>query len=187
MKNLANVLTFSRVVLALILLFFFRDASVSFLIVYTVAEFTDMIDGTIARKTGTCSHTGALLDSIADFLLYAGLIKIVLVTRVLTKKLFIWMLLSLGIGIIAPIICFIKHKKVFFIHSVLCKICAGAVALVPFAIYFGFAEAYIAFALAIITLAMIEIDVMSVFLKTPDPDARSLYSIIKQNKAIQGV
>lgn len=187
MKNIANILTFLRIVLALILLIFFKEASLSFLIIYSIAEFTDIIDGTIARKTGSCSPTGALLDSIADFLLLTNLVKMVLSMHVMTKKLFIWMCIALGIGVLSPIISFIKHKKVFFIHSIPCKICGGIITIVPFAVYFGFAEPYIAFALAIITLAMIEIVIMSVMLDKPDPDAKSIYSIIKKNKATQSV
>lgn len=182
MKHLANVLTVSRIVLALILLVFFREISVLFLIIYTVAEFTDMIDGTIARKTGSCSRSGALLDTIADLILNASLIKIVFTMKIMTKKLTVGLALALGIGIISPIINFIKHKKVFFIHSVPCKIVGGLLTVVPFAIHFGFFQPYLVFMLTLITLSMIEIVIMSILLKEPNPDAPSIFWIRKQNE-----
>ena len=182
MKHLANILTTSRIVLALVLLLFFREISVLFLIIYTVAEFTDMIDGTIARKTGACSQMGALLDTIADLLLNASLVKILFTMKIMTTKLTIWMLLALGIGTISPIINFIKHKKVFFIHSIPCKIVGGLLLGVPFAIYFGFIQPYLVFILTLITFSMIEIVIMSIILKEPNPDAPSIFWIKKQNE-----
>lgn len=182
MKHLANILTASRIVMAIILLIFFKKISVLFLIIYTIAEFTDIIDGTIARKTGSCSQKGALLDSIADFLLAANLVKLVFTMKLITKKLAIWLFVALGIGLLSPIINFIKHKKVFFIHSIPCKIFGGLLLVVPFAIYWGFIDTYLAFAIAVLTLAMTEITIMSIIMKVPDPDAKSIYSLLKKNR-----
>ena len=184
MKNLANILSVSRIILAVFLLVFFKKISVLFLIIYTIAELTDMVDGTIARKTGTCSQTGALLDSIADLLLAANLVKVVFTMEIITKKLSTWLIVSLIIGAVSPIINFIKHRKIFFIHSIPCKVFGGLLLVVPFAIYFGFIDAYLVFALAILTFSMIEIVIMSIILKEPDPNAKSIYSVIKQNRII---
>lgn len=183
MKYLANALTISRIILSVILLIFFKKISVLFLIIYTIAEFTDIIDGTIARKTGSFSHNGAVLDSIADLLLATNLIKVVFTMKLISKKLVVWLFIALGIGTISPIINFIKHKKIFFIHSIPCKACGGIIAAVPFAIYWGFIDAYLIFAIACLTLAMIEICIMSVLLEEPDPDAKSIYSLIKAKAA----
>ena len=183
-KHIANILTVSRIILALILLIFFNKISLLFVILYTIAEFTDIIDGTVARITGSSSKAGAFLDSIADFLLAANLVKIVIKMKLLSKKLAIWLTLAIGIGIISPIINFIKHKKIFFIHSIPCKICGGVISIVPFAIYYGFIESYLIFALALVTLAMIEICIMSILLDEPNPDAKSIYSIIKDKNKV---
>lgn len=179
MKHLANALTASRIVLSIILLLFFKKISVLFLIIFTVAEFTDMIDGTIARKTGSCSDMGALLDSIADLLLAANLIKIVFIMKLITKKLAVWLLVALGIGTLSPIINYIKHKKVFFIHAISCKAFGGLLLVIPFAIYFGFIDAYLPIAIALLTLAMLEICIMSIILDEPNPNAKSIYSVVK--------
>lgn len=179
MKNIANILTVSRIVLAIILLLFFKKISVLFLIIYTVAEFTDIIDGTIARKTDSCSHSGAVLDSIADLLLAANLLKIIFIMKLIRKKIALWLFIALGIGTLSPIINFIKHKKVFFIHSIPCKIVGGIISIVPFAIFFGFIDTYLLFAITFVMLAMIEICIMSLIMDEPDPDAKSIYSLIK--------
>lgn len=182
MKHIANILTVSRIILALILLIFFKNISVLYIIMYSIAEFTDMIDGTIARKTNSCSSKGAMLDTIADLLLNASLVKIVFTMKIMTKKLTVWMFVALFVGILSPIINFVKHKRLFFIHSIPCKIVGGLLTVVPFAIYFGFIVPYLNFMLMLISFSMIEIVIMSIMLKNPDPDAASIYSIIKQNE-----
>lgn len=178
-KHIANILTASRIVLALFLLVFFKKISVFFIIIYTIAEFTDIIDGTIARKTGSCSQTGALLDSVADILLALNLVKVLFTMKLIKRKIAVWLFVTFGIGAISPIINFIKHKKVFFIHSITCKICGGIISAIPFAIFFGFIDTYLIFALAWFSFSMIEICVMSVIMDKPDPDAKSIYSLVK--------
>ena len=63
--------------------------SPKFYCLYCVAGFTDMIDGTIARKTGSASTFGSTLDSIADFVfIMACLIKLL---PVLTLSTWLWL------------------------------------------------------------------------------------------------
>ena len=70
-KHFANILTCCRI-LGSILLLFFPAFSVAFYIIYLFCGFSDMIDGTIARKTNSTSKFGSQLDSIADFI-FAGI------------------------------------------------------------------------------------------------------------------
>ena len=65
-KNIANIMTGSRVAFSLLLLFI-PLSSAWFYILYLVCGLTDMIDGAIARKTGAVSKFGARLDTVADF------------------------------------------------------------------------------------------------------------------------
>ena len=102
--------------------------------------------------------------------------------KVMTKNLTIWMLISLGIGAISPIINYIKHKKVFFIHSITCKLCMFLLFGIPFAIQLGFIGKYLIFTLSVISVAMIELVFISIFLKEPDPDAKGIWSVIKSYK-----
>ena len=64
---MANIITGCRILCSIILLFI-PAFSHTFYILYLVAGFTDMIDGTIARKTNTASEFGSRLDTIADIL-----------------------------------------------------------------------------------------------------------------------
>ena len=63
--NPANSMNFLRIIGSFCLLFI-PACSAMFLAIYTLAGVTDVLDGWLARKTGTASAWGARLDSIAD-------------------------------------------------------------------------------------------------------------------------
>ena len=63
---MANIITSIRIICSIALLFSPAISPV-FYALYIVAGFTDMIDGTIARKTNTVSEFGSKLDTVADF------------------------------------------------------------------------------------------------------------------------
>ena len=66
-KHIANILTGCRI-LGSILLLFFPAFSAAFYILYLFCGFSDMIDGTIARKTNSISKFGSQLDTAADLI-----------------------------------------------------------------------------------------------------------------------
>ena len=81
-KQIANILTYCRIIGSIGLLFcpVFSDC---FLGLYIFCGLTDMVDGTIARKTGAASAFGAKLDTVADFLfVIASFVKLVPVIRI---------------------------------------------------------------------------------------------------------
>ena len=75
----ANLITISRIVLILpVLLLISEEKNLSnwfALILFVLAGITDSLDGYIARKTGTESPLGALLDLMADKLLVVIIIS----------------------------------------------------------------------------------------------------------------
>ena len=66
-KHIANIITGSRIIFSLLLLFV-PLTSAWFYTLYLLCGFTDMIDGAIARKAGAVSQFGARLDTAADFI-----------------------------------------------------------------------------------------------------------------------
>ena len=65
MKHMANLVTGCRI-LGSTLLLVFPAFSTGFYVIYIFCGFSDMIDGTIARKTNGASEWGAKLDTAAD-------------------------------------------------------------------------------------------------------------------------
>lgn len=69
-KQIANIITFCRILGSMGLLFCPVFSSL-FYGLYLLCGLTDMVDGTIARKTGAAGTFGAKLDTVADFLFVA--------------------------------------------------------------------------------------------------------------------
>ena len=64
---MANIITGFRVLLSIALLFC-QVFSPVFYVLYLIAGVSDMIDGTIARRTNTVSEFGARFDTAADLM-----------------------------------------------------------------------------------------------------------------------
>lgn len=75
-KRIANIVTSCRV-LGSALLLFFPAFSIAFYCLYILCGVSDMIDGTIARKTNSESELGAKIDTAANLaFITSALIKI---------------------------------------------------------------------------------------------------------------
>ena len=81
-KQIANIITSCRI-LGSIGLVFCPVYSACFYGLYIFCGLTDMVDGTVARKTGAASSFGARLDTVADFLfVIASFVKLIPVIRI---------------------------------------------------------------------------------------------------------
>ncbi len=69
--NVAGLLTLSRFPIAVVYPFFAADDMVALWMLLAAAT-TDLLDGVIARATGTASHTGAVLDGWIDKVMYVN-------------------------------------------------------------------------------------------------------------------
>ena len=71
--NLPNILTISRIVLAVVLVFLLEESSstgnILAVIVFAIASLTDFYDGHLAKKRGLVSNFGKIMDPIADKIL----------------------------------------------------------------------------------------------------------------------
>ena len=134
-KYIANIITSSRIIFSLPLVFI-PLSSVWFYVFYLFCGFTDMIDGTIARKTGAVSKWGAKLDTIADFVfMLVCSIKILPLIRI-ALWLWVWIIIIASIKIFNIALVFIYKKQLISIHSVFNKITGFALLLLPLSLTF---------------------------------------------------
>lgn len=127
---MANVITCIRIICSFALLFC-PSLSVPFFALYIIAGFSDMIDGTVARKTGTVSELGSKLDTVADFILVVVcLIKLLPVLDIET-----WMFIWIGIIVIIKVINIASgimvQKRFVTVHSVMNKITGALLFVLP--------------------------------------------------------
>ena len=135
-KHIANIITGSRIIFSLPLVWI-PLSSAWFYVFYLFCGLTDMVDGTIARKTGAVSKFGARLDTVADFvfMLVCG-IKILPILQI-PVWLWVWMTLIALTKILNITLVFIRKKKLISIHSVLNKITGFALFLLPLTLTFS--------------------------------------------------
>ena len=134
-KQIANIVSSCRILLSITLLFC-PVFSVGFYCTYILCGFTDMVDGTVARKTNTVSEFGARLDTIADFVFFAvTLIKLLPVIHI-PKWIWVWIVIITIIKIFNVILGFIYKKKLISLHTLMNKITGLLLFLLPPALQF---------------------------------------------------
>ena len=133
-KQAANLITMCRIFGSILLLLFPVFSSV-FYILYLLCGITDMVDGTIARKTGSASEFGAKLDSTADMIFVgASFIKILSVLDI-PKWLWFWMISILILRISNLIVGFISRKRFIVLHTVMNKLAGLLLFILPLTLY----------------------------------------------------
>lgn len=132
---MANIITGIRIVISIVLLFC-PVLSPVFFVLYIVAGITDIIDGAVARKTGTVSEFGSRLDTIADIVFVgACLIKLLPVLDV-PLWLYIWIAVIAFIKVANIAIGYIRQKELVAVHSVINKVTGGLLFVFPLTLVF---------------------------------------------------
>ena len=132
---MANIITGIRIVLSIALMFC-RALSPSFYALYIAAGFSDMIDGAVARKTGTVSEFGSRLDTIADIVFVAVcLIKLLPVLHV-PLWLYIWIAVIAFIKVANIAVGFVGQKGLISVHSMMNKLAGGMLFVLPLTLTF---------------------------------------------------
>ncbi len=119
-KQIANIITSSRILCAIFLLFC-PVFSVVFYLVYLFCGITDMIDGTVARKIKAVSEFGAKLDTVADIVFIAVCLAKMLPLMHLPIWLWIWIAVIAIIKIKNILLGIICGKQLIAMHTFLNK------------------------------------------------------------------
>ena len=152
---MANMVTGCRI-LCSILLLFFPAFSPWFYILYLTGGFTDMIDGTIARKTNTVSKFGSRLDTVADFLFVGACFVKLLPVIHIPNWLWIWIAVIVVIKLINIASGFVCKKKFVAEHTIMNKVTGLLLFLLPLTWFFMELQYSAAAACCIATFAAIQ-------------------------------
>ena len=134
-KHIANILTSCRI-LGSILLLFFPVFSLDFYITYLLCGFSDMIDGTIARKTNSESSFGSQLDAIADFIFVAVALYKLLPAIHIPRWLSLWGGVIAVIKISNIIWGYVSKNQFLSLHTIMNKITGLFLFLLPLTLSF---------------------------------------------------
>lgn len=134
-KQIANIITSCRI-LCSILMLFCPAFSAQFYILYLICGFSDMVDGTVARKTKCTSEFGARFDTVADFIFVSvSLIKFLPFIDI-PSWMWIWIALIAIIKICNITWGFIFKKKLISLHTVMNKTTGVLLFLLPLTLHF---------------------------------------------------
>ncbi len=135
LKHIANIVTGCRI-FGSVLLLFFPAFSAEFYILYILCGFSDMIDGTIARKTKSNSELGAKIDTAADLVFVAvSFIKILPAIHI-PLWLWIWGAVIATIKIGNIVWGYVSKKQFVSLHTIMNKITGLVLFLFPLTLSF---------------------------------------------------
>lgn len=130
-RYLANIITVSRMICSVIL-FTVNPFSIKFFIIYTYCGISDMLDGTIARKTETSTELGSILDGLADLLFIVVFMIKILPLLNISELYWKWIKVIIFIKAINLIVGYMYYKKLIFFHSIANKVTGFMLFLLPF-------------------------------------------------------
>ena len=132
---MANTITGIRIVCSIVLLFC-PVFSFSFYLLYIIAGVSDMIDGTVARKTGAVNEFGSKLDTVADFVLViVCLTKLLPIIHVPTW-LIIWIIIISVIKAMNLISGYVIRKEIVALHTGINKVTGMLLFVFPLTLSF---------------------------------------------------
>ena len=134
-KQIANIITLCRILGSIGLLFcpVFSDC---FYVLYLFCGLTDMVDGTIARKTGAVSEFGSSLDTVADFLfVIVSFVKLVPVIRI-PVWIWVWAAVIAAVKLVNLVRSFTQTKQMPALHTIANKATGLCLFLLPLTISF---------------------------------------------------
>lgn len=133
-KDIANVITFLRIPLAILMLMAV-PFSVVFWSFYLCAGLTDIIDGSVARKLHQESVFGAKLDSLADFVFAAAIAAFIIINTELPVWLWFCILVIVLLRFVSYGIGFYRYHTFAALHTYANKITGALIFMAPVLYY----------------------------------------------------
>lgn len=104
---------------------------------YIFCGLTDMVDGTVARKTGAASSFGAKLDTVADFLfVIASFVKLVPVIRI-SVWIWVWAVVIAVMKLVPLVWGILGRKQMLSLHTIANKATGLCLFLLPLTMPFA--------------------------------------------------
>ncbi|MGM9534665.1 MAG: CDP-alcohol phosphatidyltransferase family protein [Intestinibacter sp.] len=155
MKYIPNVLSFSRIILSIVL-FYLNPVKLPFIFIYIICGITDVLDGFIARKINAISEFGAKLDSVADILIISVILFKFIPILKLNFYMMIWIVVIALIKVSCIIMIFIRFKQFGMIHTYLNKLTGLLIFVYPILNYFIPCKFYMYLVFIVATATSIE-------------------------------
>jgi len=194
-KYLANSITILRLVLCvpIAVLFYLQGFSTFAMVLFMIACFTDMIDGTVARwaNGGQGTKLGQTLDSVSDMTLVA-VAALFIVPQMHLPDILFWLCMGgFSYKILSSLVGYIKHKSIsmVIIHTYIMR-ALGYILVVWVLLHWilggpnAITNGYTIFVIVSIFLLSTEELLISLLLKGPSSDIRTIFHVKRENQRI---
>ena len=135
-KHLANIITTSRIAASALLLFT-KAFSPWFYVLYIYCGASDMIDGTVARRTNSQSAFGEKLDSVSDVCFFAASAVKIFPFIIGERLILIFACAILALKMISITCGAVKFKKLVMPHTVMNKVTGFLLFVLPLTFRFA--------------------------------------------------
>lgn len=117
MNHAANLISISRMILVITLIFLFERPGL-FAVIFLLSGLSDVLDGAVGRKTNTQSELGARLDTIADLMLVAVILGYLILRHGTEILPFVpWIILITLVRCVNLIIAACKYRSFAILHT----------------------------------------------------------------------
>lgn len=182
--NIPNAISFLRILLAPALFYFALTQQAHWFIgVLLFAEFTDVLDGFLARTLKQITKIGARLDSVGDFVIYT---TIAICAWILWPDIIKREILYLGLVVVSftvpVIIGLIKFHRFTSYHTWSVKLAVTATVIAYILLFTGLADWPFRVAALLCVYAAIEEIAITLIIKHEQVDVRSIFQALKLRK-----
>ena len=175
------MLTSVRIVISSILLMF-SGFSIAFLSLFCVCGVMDLIDGPVARATGSQSVLGAKLDTTGDVMTYLAMVKALILEKVIPVRTLLWFAIPLFGMLVSAFIGKLRFHSFVFTHTALSKLFGAGCFFVPFSVALNTVSRHLKVLWLVAFLAGVEMIAIQMLSNHANPDVLSLLFVRKSNE-----
>lgn len=182
--NLPNLVSFLRILMAPVLFYFaFTQQPYWFIGVLLFAEFTDVLDGFLARTLNQITEMGSHLDSWGDFTIYStiAICAWILWPEILLRESFYFIIIVLSFTLPA-LIGFIKFHRFTSYHTWSVKLAVVITIVAYILVFTDLLDWPIRIAALFCLYAAIEQIAITILVKHEQTDVRTVWQVIKHNR-----
>ncbi len=185
--NLPNLVSFTRILMAPVLFYFaLTQQPYWFIGVLLLAEFTDVLDGFLARTLNQITEMGAHLDSWGDFIIYStiAICAWILWPDTLQREIFYFIIIVLSFTLPA-LIGFIKFHRFTSYHTWSVKLAAAVTVIGYILLFSGLLEWPFHLSALICLYAAIEEIAITLLIQNEHIDVRTVWQAVKHHQRRQ--
>jgi len=182
--NIPNLVSFIRILMAPVLFYLALTQQPNwFIAVLLFAEFTDVLDGFLARQLNQITEMGSHLDSWGDFVIYItiAICAWILWPEILQREIFYFIIIVLSFTL-PTLIGFIKFHRFTSYHTWSVKLAVGITVISYILLFADIVDWPFRIATLFCLYAAIEEIAITLLIQQDHVDVRTIWQAMKYNK-----